>query len=1365
MPRYGHSILDFCYDTLRLVWGDPRFRVPNLLVVAGVAAIAGPWWLPIVGELFATYFGLDRDRLTQFDNWTFWSGWVLVVVGTVLWVWRIKGSLGVDVARTLRPWRTGTRRLAERLGRQLTQLGYEPSLDVRRTTDVQPGTHVIAGEPGQGKTWSLAATAKHYSEQGVAVVWASSRIQPLDVEDHVASVVWSDGFEADSPIDLGTLARHSRQARDSATTAWLVVCIDDVSSFEDAQALCQHDWEQRGVAFVISAPLEVADRLERRKLAEAHRVKDFSFNELRAFLDAHEKQHLSIADDVERLIRRPVLATVYVRTNPSPEWVPNSEYALLDAYWESIDDSTVKSTLQRLGDVALGDNETYPWRIASLADAGIGHEEIQRAVDAGVLRHADDSRIDLWHQRLFGWTYADALARGWEAGRLTTEKLSEALIACLDPRQPPHLPSVQYAAMDALWLICGKAETDQWAVVAALDQASQLGPRTDDLYREMFGTLGPRAIPAIITRVRESGEQEGNQYPNFGATALTNIAKSDPETVVNATSRCLREDHVAVLELGLRLAKQFACPDQLDRLWSVHLGRVKADKKGGVGYHDQILSQTAFRTAVASRPEWLDAAILRFQDDPDALVELTYTLANTTESAAFTQQWQARKELLFEKLPADRLRSLAVCIFRFRDRHELQRLEPWIAEKSDWLGTTSIEVLAFFDPQRAAEALRNLPSDQLGWIAKALGRNLLTGDAEALRNAVDDLLVKYPEDAWSLLGVYQQAGDQLDAKTSSKILDRLENDLASFDSLDRETVQHGLRRELDFVEGLHGRVFLESLRKRRGSRFESLLADYAILRADNNSGWFDHEYDSAKQILKRVAGNGFTRLTNALMRAVARQSRLEGVEVAAVRPDSTTRELLRQAALDNQLWEGAGGGSPLIQSRAITSLAALESNEAVTTAVLRWGTRISPDVAEIRALLPPMLEAEIAPAAAAFPDPKHPHRDNAVTALGLSGRTEYAERIATFFEQSAPDSQYALCAMLALRDLKADLAPIGDRLASQWGSGKHKFAALKLLIAGADQCSDGYLLELVPSGQHYDEIDERLLGFLHSREATRGEAWRRLREHYDRTHQGRDWRFLDSNVALDPHDADDFEELWRRCRVPEGHIVFGSSRAAAIARLAEANADLAIQLATRALRETSDAGAGYIDVLLRHGAENGVRLVCESATNSPLRERCRAAGVGIRTHAEAHRAASIVHAMLKDTDWRTRRSAAMLAGFLGPEVLEDQLTELFREDSNWHVCVEAQQALRRMQMEAEARSLVSTLDGLAPEEVWGTLDCMLRLADPDYVFMRVDPLGIRSFLDRAPRYVVQYLDKAVKKRLKKVEDELTSLHGKWKDEG
>lgn len=85
-------------------------------------------------------------------------------------------------------------------------------------------------------------------------------------------------------------------------------------------------------------------------------------------------------------------------------------------------------------------------------------------------------------------------------------------------------------------------------------------------------------------------------------------------------------------------------------------------------------------------------------------------------------------------------------------------------------------------------------------------------------------------------------------------------------------------------------------------------------------------------------------------------------------------------------------------------------------------------------------------------------------------------------------------------------------------------------------------------------------------------------------------------------------------------------------------------------------------------------------------------------------------------------------------------------------------------MEAEARSLVSTLGGLSPVEVWGTLDCMLRLADPDFVFMKSDPLGIQEFLDNAPFHVVLYLDKAIEKRRKKIETELTSLHGKWKDD-
>jgi hypothetical protein len=85
-------------------------------------------------------------------------------------------------------------------------------------------------------------------------------------------------------------------------------------------------------------------------------------------------------------------------------------------------------------------------------------------------------------------------------------------------------------------------------------------------------------------------------------------------------------------------------------------------------------------------------------------------------------------------------------------------------------------------------------------------------------------------------------------------------------------------------------------------------------------------------------------------------------------------------------------------------------------------------------------------------------------------------------------------------------------------------------------------------------------------------------------------------------------------------------------------------------------------------------------------------------------------------------------------------------------------------MEQEAKRLVATLSSRLDETSWGTIDCVLQLADPDYVFMPSDPLGLQTFLDGAPPHVLHYFETATDKRRKQVGNDLTSLHGRWKDD-
>jgi hypothetical protein len=75
---------DFALELLRLFRGSPHSRMARMLVWAGLAAIAAPWWLPILEALLARA-GLDiGTRLTDAPWWASFGLAVLLFAAAVL---------------------------------------------------------------------------------------------------------------------------------------------------------------------------------------------------------------------------------------------------------------------------------------------------------------------------------------------------------------------------------------------------------------------------------------------------------------------------------------------------------------------------------------------------------------------------------------------------------------------------------------------------------------------------------------------------------------------------------------------------------------------------------------------------------------------------------------------------------------------------------------------------------------------------------------------------------------------------------------------------------------------------------------------------------------------------------------------------------------------------------------------------------------------------------------------------------------------------------------------------------------------------------------------------------------------------------
>ena len=149
----------------------------------------------------------------------------------------------------------------------------------------------------------------------------------------------------------------------------------------------------------------------------------------------------------------------------------------------------------------------------------------------------------------------------------------------------------------------------------------------------------------------------------------------------------------------------------------------------------------------------------------------------------------------------------------------------------------------------------------------------------------------------------------------------------------------------------------------------------------------DREFNQALEILKRIGGDGFTKLTNTLIAAEHRQLRMEGCEAAVIRPDDETRKLLLMESLSDVMWDSTASKINLVQMRAIDTLAALGEDAGLVQGILKWGLQISPYIGDLRAGQPPISDEDLRPALELLEQPECDVYPNAILAIGQSGRS------------------------------------------------------------------------------------------------------------------------------------------------------------------------------------------------------------------------------------------------------------------------------------------------------------------------------------------------------------------------------------------
>jgi len=1282
-------------------------------------------------------------------------------------------------AKSFRAWHRIRDTLTERTtGRIRRATSYHPDLDARK----RPPFHesrpilIVTGDSGQGKTWIQAAVATRSMASEALTVWVSSSEQ-TSWRSVAAREIWCRGAGQDNEIDLENVADRRKEVNPDAPAPWVMVCIDDVRSKDTLAQIIEFPWEEHGMLATVSVSTSLWTRgaWKYDNRVRSVEAEDFTPQEVRECLRKQGVDWANTAHDVRELIRRPMLSHVYCELAADAPWTPRHEYDLMQAYWNRIHEPSGQqadlAVLRALVGSLLPNPSRYPWSPETCNQAGADQAAIDRLVQSGWLRKLEDGYVEASHDRLLCWALAEYIVQQVRDSQQTTDWLCQT-IQSIHTQSDANSRRLGYVPMDVLYLCSQPTETehvrhDAWQVILALETRAGLGYEDEGLYKNLLPTLEDQIVPCVVKRLEHLGDAgESRQYlPRIAAKALARIGEQHPETVRAVILQCLNSDQEHLQEMGMHLAARFPSPAYLDHCWKLHQTclHTRQDAKTKAASHVQYRRGFATLSACTKlNAEWIGDRIRENLTAPEFLSELVFLLGEV-QSPAGKQVWDSVRSDLVDHVPPEKRRAIAKCILSFRDHDYNRYLREWTGCTEELIAPTCLGQLSYFSPTDATSLVSEVPPRLISLYTSSLRDQLMSHCPQETASKVKQIIEAGSDDYHIYLEIIR-CGDRIDAATADLFIDWLDTCLIECEAAGEEEPAKHLFRPLGLLENLHGRTVLDALKARRGTSFETRLADFTCTRADNTTGYVDHEFGAAFEILVRIGGEGVTRAVNALLQSISDWAKIDGCKYATIRPDDETRRLLDMLAQSDKMYDSTSKKPfPLVQQKAANALAALGEDAALIRGVIKIGTQISPDVKEYREHHPEMGNDAISEALAILENPDHESFANAVLALGFSDRPEIRDRIEAILLESEMESDTSMSAMLALEDLGGISANIAERVVQQYRSGHHKFSALKLMATGDPEACNRLMASALPDEPPFDETDQRIIAGLGHDDKTRPLVASQLRGLLkSKGYRGYAFMFEVPRL-LDPTDDHEVEKLWETATRPSGGFTVSGARAASIEKLAAIDPEAAYEMASYSLKHEDWDQDRLPGVMLRIDREKAAPEIVNHMLNAIGPGICRAMALQLRSDADPVTVSEIIDDAFKHSDYRRRRAAVFASGFLRGIVSEDSLAQLSLNDTDSDVCRSAVESLRCQQREHEAKCLIGLLNQSTTTDSWSICEDVIHLADPNILTMKDDPLGFLAAIRSKSFSLRKVISDEIEKRSKKVNDTLNRPNKRWED--
>ena len=1263
--------------------------------------------------------------------------------------------------------------LAESMGRltagRLESARYRPQRDVRDVPDWPADKHVllISGESGAGKTWRLGRLLCARVEARQIVTFVHRATSRGDLFEQAARDFWQRGLGETSDRTLLALTYYLRELSSGEAIPELLVALDDVRDVDLARELVRQDWSDLGIRLAMTVPSAVAQavRMTDGDVVHLHTVGNFTLGELDELLRRGGRRWADLPPDQRQLLRNPILAGLYLELPyTSFQSAPRSEYEILEGFWQRI------ATRGGSGDngiaLALGAhflaNQPYPLPRPMWGGIGLdSNATLTRLEAAGWLQSTENGEISFAHDRLLNWAIAKHVVSQFRSQSMSLDELTSLLA---DEEQPNRERSrrLGYLLMDVLWMLA-EDENNKSAlcqILQSLEAHRHTHHRIDELYEDLLPTLGERIVPSLLERLNHATATSDNDYHvHLIGKAFVNLASQENVRLNDAVSSLLNSSSPDHQDVAIAVLKAKPTAQYLDRLWEVHQERtLEFFEAENVSRHrDYEASSAALHAAVAQDPDWLRCRIASSDPTVEQVSELGYLL-NRLEHPDASAIWAELGDVLIEKVPENRPRSILHCIGRFSDHTKLDFVVRHLTVREDFASGAALRALSFLNPTEAIDRLADVDEAERYFTRNDWLPVLLHTQPDLTRERILELAEASSSGRRLIEMIFAERPDEMDGDMLRFVLRAFEEEL----QVRHDEISDGdpgwLFGPLGFLAHVARPDLLKIIEAEAGGRLEELLTSVALSRLHTNSNYYDGVRENARRILLMIGGDGFATMIKRELESEHYWIRHSGLKWAYMCPNDEVVQQLSTIARRPVPYDTNGKrvSEPYFEfHQSVKALAALGADEALISALWENGVAEVPtSLAGLREhvgpLPKPLTTKALQTLQAASQDeaPSDAPLSTALAIAWLSGDEELIPAVRAILERADPESQVAGLACIALINLgdqSDEFAHLAQNLARSnkntwWG-----LNALRSLDArGLERLRD-LLQEQSP--QYRAQYDDLLIRDLYRNPATREAA---IDTAVKRCQHGRFHIDAPYDIAAEANDPGLREQIIDKAFAARSFVTTMPLRA--IDGLAKFDADRAVEAIELALRFHPAIERELCRRLVRLAPTTAAAKLIQLVVSIERASLRRAAGRALRRLDPDEISGLLIEQLSGVT--AKRKAAAELAGWVSVTATTDALSITAEHDSSPEVRHAALAALSMQRREETVRSLMSQFRSAPSTRRWGLFVTIVDIGDPFLLTDKSDPLWLGNILtgdvpDAFAEYATPILDRRKKEEERK----------------